>query len=97
MKEIIEERKRYGGNKDAINRHSVRAYKFDGHDPLIYLNKTLDGSPPFYEIYSFDSPNKLLSTNIPVNGNRYFGDGFTWKQAEKQLKQTIQELFVKLQ
>lgn len=95
MKEIKEERKRYGGDKNAINRHSVRAYKFDGHDNLIYLNKTLDGSPPFYEIYEYSANNhgNFLSTTIPVNGFRFFGSGLSWKQAEKQMEKTIEHWF----
>ncbi len=49
MKEIKSERKNYGGDENAINRHSSRIYE-DKYRAFYEIDKTLDGCPPFYEL-----------------------------------------------
>jgi len=77
--EVRESREVYGNDERAINRHSVRCYKLPGYDPLIYINKTLDGCPPFYEVYTCELVG--FATPILIAGERYFGDGLTWDKA----------------
>jgi hypothetical protein len=88
--EVVAERRRFGGDKTAISRHSVRCFRVPGHSPLFHLDKTLSGSPPFYEIYHF--PIGCVSENVPVNGERYWGDGLTWKEAVAVAGETVQKL-----
>ena len=81
--ELRDERETYGGGDGkAINRHSVRVYKIPGHDDKIYLDRTLDGCPPFFHLYTF--PNAALNErsgyttfaeNIPVKGKEYWDVG----------------------
>ena len=86
--EIRDEREVYGHDKRAINRHSVRVYKVPGHDDKIYLNRTLDGCPPFFELYTF--PNAAFneqqgrvtfSQRIKVKGKEHWGSGLSWPKA----------------
>ncbi len=91
--ELRDCREVYGHDGRAINRHSVRQYAVPGHDPHIYLDKTLDGCPPFYELYDFEGKSPCLATSIPVNGQRYFGDGLTWREAECVAGEAIQAWF----
>ena len=86
-----DEREVYGHDDRAINRHSVRRYSVPGHTPAIYLDKTLDGSPPFYELYDFS--NGSLAVNIPVDGKRYWGDGLPWNQAVELAGEAIDKWF----
>jgi len=88
IKELRSERQTYGGDKRAINRHSERTYKSSRGNKYI-LSKTLDGSPPFYEVYYDESHVPLgymmskIMRHIRINGESYWGNGLTWKQAEE--------------
>ena len=90
--EVREEREIYGNDTRAINRHSVRCYRVPGNTVKIFLDKTLDASPPCYELYTFDMG--VVIANIPVNGKRFFGDGLTWGQAIKVAGEAIEAWFV---
>ena len=91
--EIKEARELYGNDKHAINRHSVRQYQVPGNTAPFYLNKTLDGSPPFYELYVFDR--RIIGDSIPVNGQQYWGEGLTWSQAEELAGKAIEGEFAR--
>lgn len=69
-----------------------------GHDYEIYLDKTLDCSPPCYELYYFEPKdgiiaNATVATIITVNGKQFFGAGLTWNQAVKLAEQIIERCF----
>jgi hypothetical protein len=79
MKEIIEARIESSG----INHHHQRVYE---HDCSFYmLDKTMDSIPPFYKFHAlhFDPRNTYgQPTTIKVYDKEYWGNGYTWKQAE---------------
>jgi hypothetical protein len=101
VKEFPNLRERFGGGKTAINKHSVRYY---GHGGQHYrLDRTLDASPPFFTLESLqvnpgqdferayfygELPHQIPKT-LKVNGQRHWGDGFTWKQAEAMAEMTL--------
>lgn len=87
--EVREEREVYGNDDRAINRHSVRCYLVPGHDYKICLDKTLDGVPQFYELYSCEKS----SDYILVGGRRCFGEGLNWNQAVKLAGEAIEQRF----
>jgi hypothetical protein len=99
--EIRSDREYYGNDTRAINRHSVRCYAIPGHSSRIHIDRILDASPPCYEMYYFELEGisqRLaemgrhvcdLATTIPVNGQRYWGEGLTWNQAIEVANQAI--------
>jgi hypothetical protein len=72
---------------DSINRHSIRVYyqsrKIGGR--VIFLNRTTDANPRFFEAYSAGT----ISQTINVDGGRYWGDGLSWPKAIKKLEQAL--------
>lgn len=86
--EVREERERYGNDATAINKHSVRTYEVEGFGD-VRLSRTLDGCPPFFELYYFKA-GAAISTSIPVDGGRYFGDGLTWREAEAKMREAME-------
>jgi hypothetical protein len=88
LKEVSSARKTIGNDKNAINRHSLRRYLYQSEQ--YEIDRTLDASPPFYTL-SLLPPisssggylNRIPSLIIPVEGNQYWGDGLSWKTAEK--------------
>lgn len=89
--EDVDQRSVFGGSGSgvAINRHSVRYYTFQGQ--VFLLDKTLDGIPPFFSLYQFNSPRQALGKIIQVNGREYW-DAKSWKQAETLAFQAIRQL-----
>lgn len=83
MKEI--ERYIFGNDQNAINKHSVRIYE---HNERKYvLDKTLDASPPFFTLYAIYT--SKIPKIIKVLGSNYWGDGFSWKKAERIIRSYI--------
>ena len=56
--ELRDKREVYGNDERAINRHSIRVYAIDGIEFII--NKTLDGIPPFYQLYYYPEKGVFL-------------------------------------
>jgi hypothetical protein len=85
--ELRDRRETYGHDGRAINKHSIRVYETSGVRRRgaieFFLNRTLDGCPPFYELYYFE-PNSFLPTYLNVNGVQYWGGGLSWREAERQ-------------
>jgi len=96
--ELKNKRETYGGDERAINRHSVRVYRskrpVDKEPIEFYLNRTLDGCPPFYCLY-FYKPVSARPTMMTVEGEEYWGGGLTWGKAEVLAMGAIRELFNK--
>ena len=75
ISELKDRRERFGGDKRAINRHSVRVYECAGQ--TFTLDRVNDACPPYFTLGQ-DSTGKTL----PVNGERLWGDGWSWGKAE---------------
>ena len=52
LAEIKSEREVFGNDGRAINKHSIRIYEDAQTGEFFEINKTLDGVPPFYELFS---------------------------------------------
>lgn len=79
----------YGHDERAINKHSTRTYT-DEDGNLYKLDRTLDGVPPFFAAYGPYSPDfKGILPRLLIDGKEYWGDGISWNQAEKILKEAI--------
>jgi len=93
--ELKNKRETYGGDERAINRHSVRVYRskrpVDKEPIEFYLNRTLDGCPPFYCLY-FYKPVSARPTMLKIEDKEYWGSGLSWERAEKLAKNRIWEL-----
>jgi len=75
-------RETYGHDERAINRHSERQF-CDQQGRLYVLSRTLDGCPPFFEAYGpYPAEYQGILPRLRVNGEEYWGDGWTWEQAE---------------
>ena len=95
--ELRDRRETYGHDSRAINRHSLRVYRVIGVNPPatiasseFHLNRTLDGVPPFYELY-FYKPMSAMPTYLNVKGQRYWGDGLSWAKAEQHAFKAIKD------
>ncbi len=73
----------------SINKHSIWKYQFG--ERVVYLDRTLDGCPPFFHAYYF-GPNGGVARTIPVRNRDYWGDGWNWKRAEAALQATLNRL-----
>lgn len=82
MKKLIEvERRVYGHDGTAINRHSTRKYQ-DKDGRFYLLTRTLDGCPPFFEAYGpYTADYVGILPQRKVNGQEYWGDGWSWQRA----------------
>lgn len=81
----------YGHDHRAINKHSDRTYR-DQHGTLYMLSKTLDGIPPFYEAYGpYRKGHRGLLPRLLVNGQEYWGDGWSWPEAFWAFRNAVQE------
>lgn len=80
LKEIY--RENFGNDQRAINRHSVRRY--EAEDGTLYqLDRTLGVGTPFFALCGpFTSDFQGVLPTIKVDGKDYWGDGYSWKQAE---------------
>lgn len=70
----------------SINRHSTRTYEWKGC--RFYLDRTLDGCPPFFHLYRFEH-GKPLAVSFMNNGQEFWGEGWTWRQAEKEMTRLL--------
>lgn len=82
MKRLTEiERQVYGHDATAINRHSTRKYQ-DETGAFYLLSRCLDGCPPFFEAYGpYTAEYVGALPQLKVNGQEYWGDGWTWRRA----------------
>jgi len=96
--EIKNKRETYGGDSRSINRHSVRVYESSrpvDNEPIeFYLNKTLDGCPPFYCLY-FYKPVSSRPTMLKIEGMEYWGSELSWEKAEVMAMKAIRDLLKK--
>lgn len=73
----------YGHDRRAINRHSERVYQAQSGNHY-RLSRCLDGCPPFFEAYGpYRQDHCGVLPRLYVNGCEYWGDGWTWNQAEE--------------
>jgi len=84
MKEIKSEHRYY---YKSINKHSTRTYEWQG--VKFYLDRTLDGCPPFFTVYLFEESRTLATHLSNEEGKEYWGDGWTWAQAEKEMEKIV--------
>jgi hypothetical protein len=94
--EVPFSRESFGGDTNAINRHSVRRY-VDSDGCEFSLDRTLDASPPFFSLWSFPVATNhpwlpALGESVPVDGADCFGDGWSWQQAETAALAAIRSL-----
>ena len=61
-----------------INRHAVREYQAEDGRTFV-LDRTLDGVPPFFHLT--ERRGQMRSMPIPVEGQEYWGSGWSWAQA----------------
>lgn len=85
---LIEKDRRYDAT--SINRHSIRTFEFDGQEFI--MDRTTDGNPPFYQLMQLD-PGTAMPRTIQVDGKDYWGDGLSWPQATRKLKETLRGLW----
>ncbi|MBT4814323.1 MAG: hypothetical protein HOJ57_37275 [Lentisphaerae bacterium] len=88
MKELTEiRRETYGHDSRAINQHSERWYR-NSAGKLYVLSLTLDGCPPFFEAYGpFGEDHEGLLPRLLVDGQEYWGDGWSWTDAFEAMKE----------
>ena len=91
MKTLTEiSRDTYGHDRRAINMHSERRYR-DEQGRIYTLSCTLDGIPPFFEAYGpFEEGHGGLLPRLKVNGQDYWGGGWSWQIAEKAFCRELQ-------
>ena len=76
-------RETYGHDARSINKHTERWYRDDNGQHYV-LSRTLDGIPPFFAAYGpFKEDHEGLLPRLRVQGDVYFGDDWSWRQAEK--------------
>ncbi len=74
-------RETYGHDDRAINRHERRQYRASS-GKLYMLSRTLDGIPPFFEAHGpFDEEHQGILPRLPIDGQEYWGDGWSWRRA----------------
>ena len=78
-------------SQKSINWHSCRFYAFENEEFMI--DKTTDACPPFFTLYAYHPELTMLNTPIPVNGDELWGDGLSWKKAEKLAELAIRTWF----
>lgn len=90
MKRLIEiERRVYGHDATAINRHSDRKYQ-DDSGRFYLLSRTLDGIPPFFEAYGpYTAEYEGVLPQLRVGGREYWGDGWNWRRAVRAFLREI--------
>ena len=82
MKLYEYDRERFGGDKTAINRHSVRRYVDIETGEEYTLNKTLDACPPCYQAEGPRAHDRKRIFTPSVKGlDAYWGSGWTWRKA----------------
>jgi len=93
--ELKDKRETYGHDDRSINKHSIRVYRSKRpgrNEPIeFFLNRTLDGCPPFYCLY-FYKPASSRPTMMEIDNDEYWGDGMSWEEAEERAMQAIREL-----
>lgn len=81
-----------GGDGRAIDRHSSKVYEDEQSNKFI-LDRDLSIVPPCFEaIGPIPKGFQGICPIIKINGERYFGDGITWQQAEKIFFEAIDSL-----
>lgn len=101
LQEHKELREVFGHDERAINRHSQRYYSVEGTDEWFYIDKVLDACPPCYELLELKHnplKNPEIAPYFPKTieftpGFRFFGDGVSWKEAEKLATEKVNQLF----
>lgn len=89
-KSVIEvERETYGQDGRAINKHSERTYITPSGN-MYLLSRTLDGISPFFEACGpYPMTFKGLLPRLHIGGKEYWGDGMSWKEAERTFKEVV--------
>lgn len=90
MKQLTEtNRVVYGHDESAINLHSARYYH-DEAGRRYMLSHMLDGSPPFFEAYGpYSADHQGILPRLKVDGQEYWGSGWSWQKALKAFCRTI--------
>ncbi len=84
---------RYGGGDGrAIDRHVTRVYK-DENGFRYHLDRDLSIIPPCFEALGpIPAGFEGITPIIKINGERYFGDGISWKKATKIFMEAVNNL-----
>jgi len=78
------------GTQEAINRHSVRYYRFKGR--LLHLDRNLSISPPCFRLSRIPKPMShamQIAQTVQVEGAEYFANGEPWARAERAVQQAL--------
>lgn len=95
MKLFEYDRERFGGDKTAINRHSVRRYVDIETGDQYTLDKTLDGAPPFYHAEGPRAHDRTRPFTPSVKHlAECWGDGWPWRKAVRALLQALDATIV---
>jgi hypothetical protein len=86
--ELRELRDRFGSDKRAINRHSVRYYQYGPYRYM--LDRTLDVKPPYFILYQQGT--SVFTPIVKVNGKGAWGDDWSWARAEEAAYQAVRRI-----
>jgi hypothetical protein len=83
----------FGGDKNAINKHSIRYYKVMLFEKPIFfrLDRNLSGSPKFFNLTKMEhdpretSDHDYIPRTVKVEGKENWGDGYSWPKAETSM------------
>lgn len=86
-------RRNFGGDAEAINRHSVRLYIAD-NSLALRLDKTLDLCPPCYRLEVF--PLWLIGVlpTLKIDGEDFWGEGESWEWAVERMLRALKVALV---
>lgn len=80
----------------SINRHSIRHYQDAVTGERFIIDRTTDVSPRFFELLTPTTATDFrygIPPTIKVSGERYFGDGKSWKSAVGIAEQAIEKWY----
>jgi hypothetical protein len=74
-------------DRRSISSLSMRTYRDELTGCEITLERTTSADPMFFTLWG---PTKCsISWALKVNGRKYWGDGWTWKQAEEAMMERL--------
>ena len=85
-------RERFGGDRRAINRHSVRYYLVES-GLILAMDRTTDGMPMFFSTTLRKVDFVGVVPSLRIEGQQCWGSGYSWIKAlrilEKELEVTV--------
>ena len=73
--------------RDAINRHSIRNY-VNNHNERFSLDREVDQEPKMFTLWYYMG-HDILGRRLKVGGEDYWGHGWSWKQAERLMREFL--------